>query len=179
MTTIYCSNKLKDFIGSTRLTSVDNSTENPFGDWNSHLFYFDRHKHLIFVNNKSFYSVIIEDIKKADLKNFDKLFLNRLTDQLVYDKVIDISDALITIQKILPFRLTNTNNDKKTIGTMNEFIFAYKCSRDHPHWFDKPLIEINRSVNDTLTGAGRNKGRDYDRPIIDMKEILSTTIKLQ
>ena len=174
MTTIYCSNKLKDFIGSTRLTSVDSSTQNPFGDWNAHLFYFDRHKHLIFVNNKSFYSIIIEDIKKADLKNFDKLFLNRLTDQLVFDKVIDISDALITIQKLLPLRLSNTNNDKKTIGTMNEFIFAFKCNRDSPHWFDKPIIEINHSVNDTLTGAGRNKDRDYGRPIIDMKEILNT-----
>ena len=116
MTTIYCSNKLKEFIGPSSLASVGSVIQNPLGDWNAHLYYFNRHKHLIFVNNLSYYSIIIENIKKPELKNFDKLFINRLTDQLVFDKVIDISDALITIQKLLPLQLYRTNNEKKLSG---------------------------------------------------------------
>ncbi|HPS72269.1 MAG TPA: hypothetical protein PLM70_08445 [Bacteroidales bacterium] len=175
MTTIYCTNKLKDFIGSTHLIEVDSSTQNPYGDWNGHLFFYDKRKHLIFVNNKSFYSIIIEDIKKADIKKMDSLFFNRLTEQLVFDKVIDISDTLLILQKLLPFRLASTNNDKKTIGTLNEFVFQYKCNRDSQYWFDKPLIKINSSINDSLTRAGQNKDRQYGRPILDMTEIINTS----
>ncbi len=174
MTTIYCSNKLKEFIGPSSLSAAGSDTQNPFGDWNAHLFYFNRHKHLIFVNNLSYYSIIIENIKKAELKNFDKLFINRLTDQLVFDKVIDISDVLITIQKLLPLQLSSTNNDKKTIGTMNEFILSYKCIRDSYNWFDKPLIEVNHAVNDTLTGAGKTKERAFGIPITDMASLLNS-----
>jgi hypothetical protein len=173
MTTIYCSNKLKEFIGPSSLSSEGSVTQNPLGDWNAHLYYFNRQKHLIFVNNLSYYSIIIENIKKAELKNFDKLFINRLTDQLVFDKVIDISDSLLTIQKLLPLQLSSTNNDKKTIGTMNEFILSYKSIRESNNWFNKPLIEINHAVNDTLTGAGKTKERAFGIPITDMASILN------
>jgi hypothetical protein len=75
------------------------------------------------VNNKSYYSVILADIKKADFNNFDTLFFNRLTEQLSYDKVIDPSEILLVVQKYSPLIFEKTNNDKKTIGTINEFIF--------------------------------------------------------
>jgi len=175
MTTIYCTNKLKDFIGSTRLIPVDSSVQSPFGDWNGHVFLYDRHKHLIFVNNKSFYSIIIEDIKKADLKNIETIFLNRLIEQLVFDKVINHSDTLVVLQRFLPVRLTNTNNDKKTIGALNDFVYQYQCNCDSPYWIDKPIIKINNSINNGLTGAGRNQYRKYSTPSVDMKEMINTS----
>ena len=56
----------------------------------------------------------------------------------------------------------------------NEFIYEFKCNRDSNYWFDKPIIAINHSINDSLTGAGRNNNRNYGKPIVDMKELLNT-----
>ena len=174
MTTIFCSNKLKDFVGQKQLTSVENFTENKFGDWNGHLFYCDRRKYLIFVNSKSYYSLIFADVKKINLKDFETFFLNRLIEQLIFDKVIDNSNTLIVLQKLLPLKLTKTNNDKKALGTLNDFVFQFKCNRESPYWSDKSIVQINNSINDSLTGAGRNKDRDYGRPIHDMQELLNS-----
>lgn len=173
MTKIFCSNKLKDFLGQKYFIPTEASS-NFYGDWNAHLFYFDRRKNVILVNNKSFYAVILADIKKADFDNFSTLFFNRLTSQLLHDKVIEPSDMLLTIQKYTPFLFTRTNNDKKTIGTINEFVFHFELCKHHPNWFDKSLLEINHSINGSLTGAGRTKRFDYGRPIEDMRTLLNT-----
>jgi len=174
MTKIFCSNKLKDFLGQKYFTTSDDSL-NIYGDWNAHLFYFDRRKNIILVNNKSYYAVILADIKKADFTNFSTLFFNRLTSQLVHDKVIDPSDVLLTIQKYTPLIFTRTNNDKKAIGTINDFVSNFDYSHNHPNWFDKSIIEINASINDSLTGAGRPKQGDYGRPTEDMRTLLNTS----
>lgn len=174
MTKIYCSNKLKDFLGQKFFAS-NSDTTNLYGNWNAHLFYFDRRKNIMLVNNKSYYSVILADIKKADFNNFDTLFFNRLTEQLLYDKVIDPSEMLLVVQKYSPLIFEKTNNDKKTIGTINEFIFQYQTSQETPYWFGKSLLELNKSINDSLTGAGRTKKGDYGRPIEDMQKLLNTS----
>lgn len=112
-------------------------------------------------------------MKKAHLKEFDTLFLNRLIEQLVYDKTIENSSVLILFQKLIPFQFSKTNNDKKTLGTINEFILHIKCSDDTEFWRGKSLLEINNSVNHSLTGAGKNKDRAYGRPVEDMKELIN------
>ncbi|MFN6089517.1 MAG: DUF6933 domain-containing protein [Cyclobacteriaceae bacterium] len=174
MTKIYCSHKLKDFLGQKYFTSTEDSV-NPYGDWNAHLFYYDGRKNVILVNNKSYYSVFLIDIKKADFKDFSTLFFNRLTEQLQYDKVIGPTDVLITIQKYAPLHFARTNNDKKTIGTINDFVFQYEVRKEHDYWFDKNLLEYNSSINDSLTGAGRTSTSDYGRPIPDMQNLLNTS----
>jgi hypothetical protein len=175
MTTAFCSNKLKDFIGSANLSKVDSLTASGYGDWNAHLFLFGKHKHIIFVNNKTYYSLIIENIRKADFKDFETLFFNRLIEQFIFDKVIDQSESLIILQKLLPLRLAFTNNDKKAIGTLNDFVYQYKCNRNSVHWFYRKIIEINNSINNSLTGAGRNNEQRYGRPIIEMAAIINTS----
>ncbi len=174
MTKIYCSHKLKEFLGQKFFTTTEDSS-NPYGDWNAHLFYYGGRKNLVLVNNKSYYSVFLTDIKKADFKDFSTLFFNRLTEQLQYDKVIGPSDVLVTIQKFTPLIFSRTNNDKKTIGTINDFVFQYEARKEHPYWFDKNLLEYNSSINDGLTGAGRTSTSDYGQPIKDMRTLLNTS----
>ncbi len=174
MTKIFCSHKLKDFLGPKYFTSADD-TSNVYGDWNAHLFFYGGRKNIILVNNKSYYSVFLTDIKKADFKDFSTLFFNRLTEQLQYDQVIGPEEVLITIQKYSPLYFARTNNDKKTIGTINDFIFQFEVRKEHPYWLAKNLIEYNSSINDSLTGAGRTKSSPYGRPIQDMRNLLNTS----
>jgi hypothetical protein len=172
MTAIYCSHKLSQLFGKNKISSAHSTIPNPFGDWNGHLFYFDRRKHLIFVNNKLFYSVVIENIKKADLEDFESLFLSRLFGQMVYDNVITMPDVNLHYERFQPVALLPTNNDKRTITTINERIFDYTTYLAHPLWYNKGLLKINHQLNETITSSGRNASRDYSRPLDDMKIIM-------
>jgi hypothetical protein len=175
MTTIYCSNKLRDLVDQTNLSTVDSSTPNKLGDWNGHIFFCDRRKHLILINNISYYSLIFPDIKKADFKDFESLFISRLTDQLLFDHVIELSDVLIIMQRLLPIRLARTNNDRKALGTINEYIFSFRAHTEFFEWNDRDINYINGKLNDTLVGASRPGKRDYGRPIDDMKSLMNTS----
>ncbi|TNE82522.1 MAG: hypothetical protein EP332_00035 [Bacteroidetes bacterium] len=171
MTKLYCSHKLKDFLGPKFFDPVDEG-KNRYGDWNAHLFYYGGRKNLILVNNVSYYAVFITDVRKADFKDFSTLFFNRLTEQLQYDRVIDASEVLITIQKYTPISFARTNNDKKTIGTINDFIYQYEVRKQHPYWEDRTLLDYNSSINNSMTGAGRTKSSDYGNPKNDMRKLL-------
>lgn len=176
MTQIFCSHKLKDFLGPKYFTLIEDSTLNSYGDWNAHLFYNGGRKYLILVNNKSYYSVFLENIKKADFKDFSTLFFNRLVEQLLFDNIIEPSEVSITIQKYTPISFASTNNDRKTIGTINDFVYQFEVRRQHSYWFDKDLIEYNSSINDSLTGAGKTKTSKYGNPINDMRNLLNAKI---
>ena len=175
MTNIYCSNKLKDLLGKDYFTKSSEPTDNLYGEWNGHLFNVGRQRYLIFVNNKSYYSVFIKNFKKTDFKDFSTFFLNRLNEQLINDGIINNESALLTLQKYSPLILSKTNNDKKALGTINDFIYNFKAYCLAPSWTDKNLIEINTQINNLLTGAAREKRFDYGRPIEDMTKLLNTS----
>lgn len=129
MGTIFCSNKLREFLGSAFLIVGEAVENNRYGDWNAHLFYQGGKKGLLVLNNKSYYSVVIEQVRKADFKHLDELFFNRLLNQMLFDKVIQLEEVPETIAKWQPLQLARTNNDKKALGTMNDFLTQYKAHK--------------------------------------------------
>lgn len=173
MTTVYCSKKFGDLLGKERFATSARLIESELGDWNGHVFFYQRKKYLMFVNNKTYYSVLFPPFKKADLKDFENVFLQRLLDQLVLDKIISHDEMLIVLQKLLPFALARTNNDKKAIGTLNDFIFQAKYMLEDSHW-STDIGEINSSLNDSLVGAGRSLQARYGRPLKDMKALIDS-----
>lgn len=82
MTRVYCTKKLKEFIGDVDETLPADYNDLKFSDWNAHLFFVDKRKCIVFVNMLTYYSVFIADIVKKDLKNIDEIFLKRLNEQL-------------------------------------------------------------------------------------------------
>lgn len=172
MTTIYCTGKLERHIGASRLQPGSGEVKSPYGDWNANLVYLNRKKHLILVNNLTFYCLIAENIKKADLSDFQSFFLSLLASQLHHDKIIARSDFPRIAEQFAPVHLSRTNNDKKTLGTMNQYAFDFEVYRTHPVWFDADIREINGHINTGLAGAGRNETRKYGRPIEDMKLLI-------
>jgi hypothetical protein len=64
MTRVYCTKKLKDFIGNVDETLPLDCNDIKISDWNAHLFYVDKRKCIVFVNILTYYSVFIVDIVK-------------------------------------------------------------------------------------------------------------------
>jgi len=76
---IYCSNKLKQFLGSFVTNTLTNQFKSGLGDWNGHLFFLYGKKCLALVNNQTYYSLFIADILKKVSYFFMAKFLRGMS----------------------------------------------------------------------------------------------------
>lgn len=123
MSRIYLSAKLQKLFPPVAPQAQDNLSGSALGDWNAHLFTVNRKKCVVLVNNKSYYALFLAGILKKELKNFPDIFQTHLLRQLIYDHVIDISETALIKEHYEQLEFLRTNNDKKALGTINDFFF--------------------------------------------------------
>lgn len=116
--TIYCSKKLETFLGLTSQT-IKPEEKAVLGDWNGHLFTVHRKRCLIFMNNRTCYSIVFTHVQKKNLKNFGQVFKERLIKQFDHDLELGEKQEIKLRNVLSEIVLTKSNNDKKIIGTIN------------------------------------------------------------
>ena len=172
MTQIYLSAKLQALFPRLNADTANFIQPSILGDWNGHLFTVNRRKCIVLVNNISYYAVFLVDILKKDLRNFSDLFLDQLLRQLTYDQVITEGQYPVITAQLGRLQLRRTNNDRKALGTINEFIFLFKAHCEGQALDNLDCSTINHYINTSLTGAGRTSRRHYGNPIQDMKDLI-------
>lgn len=125
MPTIFCSSKLASFIGlKTRLPSI------VMNNWNAHLFTLQKRKCIAFVHKETFYSFVLFDILKKDLKNLKQLFLDAFLKQLAIDGLHSVAIEQTIIQDFYTFDISTTDGDKSTIGYLSDCIARVSIDRE-------------------------------------------------
>lgn len=173
--TIYCSKKLEAFLG--QITQTIQSTEpSDLGDWNGHQFTIDRKKCLIFMNNKTCYSVVMTNVLKKDLKDFEQVFKERLIRQLDHDLNINERQEIKFRKELGVIGLSKSNNDKKIIGTINHHVDNLKYNNYGGGVETWDEVKVTGILNDYLVGtkitADRRRNRDFFRPIELMEDLI-------
>lgn len=120
-TPIHTSRKLEKLI-KKHLSTNNPGRLSPLGKWNANIFYVDRKKCWLITNSLTRYSVLLTNIKNADLKNISTLFKNSLYTQLIYDGILMNSKELE--QLIGDLELFPTDGDRKTIGSQNKMLYS-------------------------------------------------------
>ena len=116
MTQIFTTKKLEKII-SKCIEEKTQTTESEFGKWNATVVYIAKKKCLVFVNSKSFYTVVIPRFSTKDLDKIHLLFLENLYAQLDYEHFeVDPEKLVETIGEIT---FHATDNDRKMIGILN------------------------------------------------------------
>lgn len=177
MTRVYCSKKLKDFIGNVEEELPEDFNNLKLSDWNAHLFFVDKRKYLVFVNILTYFVVFIADILKKDLKNIDEIFLNRLKEQLHQDPFFDdlnIENLLTDGNKI---NFLKTNNNKKAIARINDYVYIFKvhCKVKYENPSDVDVIHENKLINEIPTGQYSDIKKTYTSPIENLKRKIITS----
>jgi len=177
MTRVYCTKKLKDFIGEVDEMLPDDFNDIKLSDWNAHLFFVDKRKCLVFVNILTYYSVFIADIIKKDLKNIDDIFLMRLKEQLLHDRVIEDFNNAIPLTAGVRISFIKTNNNKKAIGRINDFVYMFKvhCSVKYGHLNEMDIVYENGLFNRTPTGQYADIKKTWTSPVENIREKLKTS----
>ncbi|WP_435380192.1 DUF6933 domain-containing protein [Echinicola jeungdonensis] len=148
MANIYCTKKLEKLIGKKNMAA--NPSENLLGNWNANIFTFKQRKCLILVNEETYYSVLFLDVLKADILNFHHLFYERLIEQLTYDHIHFPHEYSPKILNDLQPIFLPTNNNRRILGVMNQFISDTVFHIDY--FFEGKLADVDVSfINNKLT----------------------------
>ncbi len=173
MTRVYCTNKLKSFIGKVETDLPDDSNNLTINDWNAHLFFIERKKCLIFVNSLTHYSVFIPAVLKKDLKQINNLFFNRLTEQLINDGVIHQQNEIETIWKPTDLCFYKTNNNKSAIGRINYLVDSFNIHNIYKYesFEFMDVVYENGLLNQTPFELKREGSKHRTNSIKEMKKI--------
>lgn len=170
MPRIYCTKKLESFIGNADQDLPSDMIYRSLQDWNAHLFFADRKKCLVFVNNRTAYSLFLADILKKDLKNIDLLFHRRLFEQLKHDNILNTDEAFKSIFPPEELKFYKTNNDRKTIGRINDFVNMFKVHLFYKYdkFENMNIIYENGLINTAPTGIPGEMKKTWSSPIENM-----------
>lgn len=162
-----------EFIGKIE-HSIEPDYGNKFGNWNGHLFTVDRKRFILLTNDKTAYSFVLVDIKKKDLKDFNDLFRESLIRQLDFDLRINERQEIELRNALMDLRLTKTNNNKRILGTMNEFITTIKyVIYEHGGPGNISSIDLGAGLNNSFVGTNvKGTRRQYFVPKELMLELL-------
>ncbi len=159
MPTIFCSTKLSKLIGlKTKLSTPIKD------DWNGHLFAVQGRKCIAFVHKETFYSFAMFDVLKSDLKEFKKIFIENFFKQLNDDGLLTTELKEKLILHYQNFEIATTDNDRSTIGYLNDFIARIKYYRDGlPQTLEVAKEYVSCYSNENLIGV---------RSYINAKELM-------
>ena len=145
ITSIFTTKKLEKII-QKKIDNQTNENTSPFGEWNASVLYIARKKCLIFVNSKTFYSVIIPRFSTSDLANINELFLENFESQLLFEKInIESKDLKKHIGEIC---FQKTDNDKKMTGIINYNISKLDYMKYEYELFNSSVIrEMTEKLN--------------------------------
>jgi len=177
MTRVYCTKKLKDFIGDVDETLPADYNDIKTSDWYAHLFFVDKRKCIVFVNILTYYSIFITDIIKKDLKNIDEIFRKRLKEQFRHDGIVSDFEDVSFLTEGPKIRFIKTNSNKKVIGRINDFVNMFKVHVSHKYGQlnEMDVVYENGLFNNTFTGKYSDLKKSRTSPVDNVKDTMRTS----
>jgi hypothetical protein len=176
MATLFCSNKLKTYIGFKE-NQIDKDSLSELNSWNGHLFTVNRKKCLFFMNHETYFSFIVYGIKKPDIKNLNELFITDFIKELNKLHLMTAAQQEALKNRFSKVFLHKSINNRKVIGTINNliqiieyykgnyenfqnyltqdtFLNTYLLKRDNHYFKAKDAVKdkINQFFNETING---------------------------
>lgn len=175
---IYCTKKLHEFIGDVEETLPADHDDIRITDWNAHLFYVERKKCLVFVNILTYYCVFITDITKKDVKGLDQLLMKRMREQLIQDKFFSETEKALHLMTGAEVRFIKTNNNKKVIGRINDFVYTFKVhlAYKYENLSEMNVVYENGLFNSHITGQYGDKRRTFTSPVSNLKNKIKGSV---
>lgn len=169
MANIFCTNKLEKIIGKQNIQQLQ--VDNVIGNWNANVFFVNRRKFLYLINDQTCYSIILPNFIKKSIGKFHQLFYQRLFEQYQYDQIIIDSKLKCRLLES-PINFMKTNNNRKIIGTMTQFIkdieYYLYCHHEQLN-----LIELNNRMTNNFVSVFKEKKYEMDSPIELMQKAIN------
>jgi hypothetical protein len=156
-------------MGNPPLIDIPADTEG-LGNWYANLIRIDRKKCLLFTNEKTLYSFLIPNVKKATLKNIVDEFRVNVSFNLQSERFsLDVINKAMQEYSEIGFAKTAS---RQVLGSMNQIAFEYEIRVQMKEGLGNiRILETNRDMNKTLRTM--LEGKKYFYPIEALIEVLS------
>ncbi|MFA5168399.1 MAG: hypothetical protein WC530_07705 [Candidatus Omnitrophota bacterium] len=167
MAIIYCTRKVVKEAGLSEAQLAKALGEDlPIGSWHVHLFFRRKEKCLIFTNTRTLYSFVVENVKRADVRDLAPLFRKELNRSLFYEEFS--AEAMGEVARETGTVQFARASNRSVLSSMNDLI------RQHDGYTEtleekgrEDLVAVNRQINRTPMGA-----MQYAFPVERFKELL-------
>jgi hypothetical protein len=146
MLNVQCTKKLaeelKIIIQKECATNV-----NPLYSWHAHVFFHNRRKCVLVMNNMTRYNFVLYGLKREDFKGFDNIIIKGIRENFIADGI-----SSLVIEKYLQHCKEvcyGATSDRSIISQMNEMIMVSKLELEEykRSGAEPDLNEINRCLN--------------------------------
>ena len=167
MVQIRCTKKVLDMLGSKNFSlSEYKETDALLGNWYANIFTFERKKHIIFMNDKTYLSFVCMGVRKDNIKFFSNLFCNGF-EQLLQFEGIDESIIQPIIKEYQTLEITKTFS-RSIVGNLNDLVYSYNASiYNQGGLLNCDLTEISKNLNRMI-----QRNLDWSTPIERIFELL-------
>jgi hypothetical protein len=166
MTVIRCTRKLLNEIDAPPTEIAEMFSQGPLGSWHANIFRLERRKSVIFVNDKTLYSMLIVGVKKAELRRFEDLFRNTLFKAM---RSMEITSRYINeiMDETLQFVIGKTNN-RSVLGSMNDYISCTIFQVQHDGGYQNlDLNDLSARLNDMpMSAIGYSNGEEQIKNVL-------------
>jgi len=169
MTILRCTKKLLKEIGAPPTDIREFSGLGLLGSWHANIFRIEKHKAIIFTNDKTLYSFVVAGVKRKDIRRIDEMFREQLF-RTLKSKRIDVSRFNQVMDETIDIVIGKTNS-RTILGSMNDHVattiyhVAYDGGYEH-----LDINDINERLNDTPM-----KGIGYSHSEKELIELLGAT----
>lgn len=168
------------FTKQIALSVYDREKDDRLIEWGAKLFYFDRRKCIQLCNSASKFTVVLVDVKKADLSYTADIVARYMLD--IYSDNEKMTFLLKRLFKEHPFVCFYKITDRKTISSMNQFQSSYLCDGYSLYDFIENGIlktkDLNREINkDYIVTEKRNGRTECFYPAERFEELLTEYYK--
>ncbi|MFD2655599.1 plasmid pRiA4b ORF-3 family protein [Gracilibacillus thailandensis] len=142
----------------------------PLTGWHAHLKKIDRRNTIILVHDISLYTVILYGVKAKDVKNFEQLIKQAITDTLIAD---GFNEQIIQTELVAGDLSYTSTKDRKMVASLNQIIqeiefFMYEANSES---MIQPSVsrKVNRSLHKSSSG-------EYIKPIEKLQHVLERKV---
>ena len=113
MTILFCSEKLAKLLGPVPET-IPSTAKSKLGNWYGQVFLIDGKRNIIVTHIKTSYAVVLLNVRKSKLNNFNEVFKNSLIKQLYFDLTINEQQEIKIRQWLDVVHLAKSDDYKQT-----------------------------------------------------------------
>ena len=153
MQLIRCTEKLRKEMGLKKSELAETViSSSRLGQWHANLIYIDRKKCVLFANDLTLFNFIVPDLKRAHIRELDKIFRQFLT--TVVNSEPDLAGvAQKIVEEHATIEFASTNN-RSVLGSMNDLAYQYTYLILERGGVHSPYVpEIIKSQNRLPMGA--------------------------
>lgn len=154
-----CTKKITDLLKIVPETYKPEDDTSVLGSWYANLFLIERKKCLVFVNSRTLFCFTVINQAKKDIEQISNMFRRNLLKRLHAESISP--DIIARIMKDHEkIRICKTS-DRRTLGSMNEFIFHFRIICEMEEGLAN--IDIDK-VNTQIAGTIMKLNNEYIRP---------------